>query len=118
MMVGTTHFVNAVIQRKHLSKVAAIRIGAPATRTLLPMCDWPHDLTACVHADTWLIEGGNDYDGRRFVPLNMEQARRAVREIRARGLRYVAVTSMFSPIDSSDEEQVGQLLRDEFPACR
>ncbi|MEM9775962.1 MAG: hydantoinase/oxoprolinase N-terminal domain-containing protein, partial [Chloroflexota bacterium] len=29
-MIGTTHFINGVVQRKHLSKVAVLRIGLPA----------------------------------------------------------------------------------------
>ena len=30
VMIGTTHFTNAVVERKHLSEVAAIRLGLPA----------------------------------------------------------------------------------------
>jgi N-methylhydantoinase A/oxoprolinase/acetone carboxylase beta subunit len=115
VLVGTTHFINAVIQRSHLSKVAAIRIGAPATRALPPLCDWPADLSGCVHGGTWFVQGGHDYDGRRFVPLALDQVRQAAREIRAHGFDFVAVTAMFSPVDSSDEEQVAEVLRDEIP---
>jgi N-methylhydantoinase A/oxoprolinase/acetone carboxylase beta subunit len=31
VMIGTTHFINAVVQRRHLSKVAALRLGMPAS---------------------------------------------------------------------------------------
>ena len=31
VMIGTTHFTNAIVERKHLSPVAAIRLGLPAT---------------------------------------------------------------------------------------
>src|SRR2546423_14510610 len=31
VMLGTTHFTNAVVQRRHLSPVAAVRLGLPAT---------------------------------------------------------------------------------------
>src|SRR3954466_12667955 len=34
--MGTTHFVSAVVQRGHLSRVAAIRIGLPASASLPP----------------------------------------------------------------------------------
>jgi N-methylhydantoinase A/oxoprolinase/acetone carboxylase beta subunit len=30
VMIGTTHFINAVVQRRHLSKVAALRLGLPS----------------------------------------------------------------------------------------
>ena len=98
-----------------LTKVAAIRIGAPATTALPPFCDWPDDLAALVDGGAWEIEGGHDYDGRRFMPLDVARVRPASRDIRERGLRYVAVTAMFSPLDSSDEEIVADILRDEIP---
>ena len=31
VMIGTTHFTNAVIERRHLAQVAAVRLGLPAT---------------------------------------------------------------------------------------
>jgi N-methylhydantoinase A/oxoprolinase/acetone carboxylase beta subunit len=115
VMVGTTHFINAVVQRKHLSPVAAVRIGLPATGGLPPFCDWPADLAGKVNGGIWMIEGGHDYDGREFMPLDTTATRQAAREIRARGLRYVAVTAMFSPLDTSGEEAVAAILREEIP---
>jgi N-methylhydantoinase A/oxoprolinase/acetone carboxylase beta subunit len=44
VMIGTTHFTNAVIERRRLLEVAAIRLGLPATRSLPPLTDWPQDL--------------------------------------------------------------------------
>src|SRR5882672_5698337 len=44
VVIGTTHFVNAVIQRRNLAPIAAIRIGMPASASLPPFCDWPADL--------------------------------------------------------------------------
>ena len=44
VMIGTTHFTNAVVERKHVIPVAAVRIGLPATEALPPMVDWPADL--------------------------------------------------------------------------
>ena len=35
VMIGTTHFINAVVQRRWLSRVGAIRIGMPASRMRL-----------------------------------------------------------------------------------
>ena len=63
-MIGTTHFVNAVVQRRHLTKVAAMRIGLPASASLPPFCDWPADLAELVRGEVFMIEGGHDYDGR------------------------------------------------------
>lgn len=117
VMVGTTHFVNAVVQRKHLSQVAAIRIGLPATRGVPPFSDWPRELIGPVKGGAWMIEGGHDYDGRKFMPLDLREVHEVAREIRARGLRYIAVSAMFSPLDSSDETRVADILRNEIPGA-
>ena len=37
-MLGTTHCTNAIVERKRLNKVAALRVGAPARR---PSAAWP-----------------------------------------------------------------------------
>ena len=36
VMIGTTHFINAVIQRRHLSRTAVLRIGLPVSASLPP----------------------------------------------------------------------------------
>jgi N-methylhydantoinase A/oxoprolinase/acetone carboxylase beta subunit len=115
VMVGTTHFINAVVQRRRLSKVAAIRVGLPATAELPPFTGWPQDLAALVEGGSWLVEGGHDYDGRRFMPLDIAAIRRIAGEIRARGLAHVAVTAMFSPLDATDENAVAEILCNEIP---
>src|SRR6266851_3019736 len=42
--IGTTAFTNALIERRDLAPVAAIRVGAPVSESLPPMIDWPADL--------------------------------------------------------------------------
>jgi N-methylhydantoinase A/oxoprolinase/acetone carboxylase beta subunit len=115
VLIGTTHFVNAVVQRRALSQVAAIRIGLPATASLPPFIDWPSDLAALANGGVWMVEGGHDYDGRRFVPLATAELRRIAREIAARGLRHVALAAMFSPLNAIDEITACEVLREEIP---
>ena len=115
LLVGTTHFVNAVVQQRRLSPIAAIRIGLPATATLPPFTDWPRGLAEMVRGGTWLVEGGHDYDGRRFSALDLAAVKRVAGEICTRGLTHVAVTAMFSPLDPSDEEEVARILEEEIP---
>src|SRR5213076_382214 len=55
VMIGTTHFTNAVVQRRHVARVAAVRIGLPAAATLPPFVDWPADLRALVQGPTFMI---------------------------------------------------------------
>lgn len=115
VMIGTTHFVNAVVQRRSLAPVAAIRVGLPATAGLPPFTDWPDDLATPVAGGSWLVEGGHDYDGRRFMPLDVAAVRSAALEICARGLSQAAVTAMFSPLTQEDEAAVAAILREEVP---
>ena len=42
IMLGTTHATNAILERRSLGRVAAIRLGAPASLSLEPMESWPH----------------------------------------------------------------------------
>ena len=117
IMVGTTHFINAVVQRRDLSPVAAVRIGLPATEGLPPFSDWPGDLAGIVCGGVWMVEGGHDYDGRKFMPLATDRLRAIGREIRARGLRAIAVSAMFSPLDPADETTAAAILREEVPGA-
>lgn len=115
LMIGTTHFINAVVQRKHLTKVASIRIGLPATASLPPFSGWPAELEALANGGIWMVEGGHDYDGRSFMPLDVHALRQAAKEIRTRGLKYAVVTAMFSPLDTSHEDTAADILRQEVP---
>jgi N-methylhydantoinase A/oxoprolinase/acetone carboxylase beta subunit len=114
-MIGTTHFTNAVVQRRDLTPVAAVRIGLPASASLEPFIDWPADLAAIVRGGVFMVEGGHEVDGRPIVPFHEAAMRQAAREIRASGVRSAAVTAIFSPIDAGDEERAGAILAEECP---
>jgi len=90
VMIGTTHFTNAVVQRRGLTPVAAIRIGLPASASLEPFIDWPPELAALVRGEIVMLEGGHEYDGRPIVPFDTAGMRSAARRIRERGLRAAA----------------------------
>ncbi|GGG52286.1 hydantoinase [Caldovatus sediminis] len=110
VMIGTTHFVNAVVQRRHLARVGGLRIGAPATVSLPAFTDWPEDLRAAVDGGFWAVAGGHDYDGRAFLPLDRAAVEAAGLEMRARGLRAVAVTALFSPLTGEHEREAAEIL--------
>ncbi len=115
VVIGTTHFVNAVVQRRGLGRVAAVRIGLPAAASLPPFCDWPADLAELVRGEVIMLEGGHDYDGRPIVPFDEDGMRRAVRRIRENGIGSVAVAAIFSPVNDSDEQRARAILADECP---
>ena len=113
VMIGTTHFTNAVVERRHLSRVAAVRIGLPASSSLPPFVDWPEDLAELVRGEVFPIEGGHEYDGRPIVPFDERGMREAARRIRESGLRSVGVASVFSPLSPDCEERARQILEEE-----
>src|SRR5205807_4476152 len=110
VVIGTTHFVNAVVQRRDLARVAAVRIGLPASASLPSFCDWPADLAERVRGEVFMLEGGHDYDGRPIVPFDEHGMRQAARRIRQSGIRSVAVAAIFSPLDPSCEERAREIL--------
>jgi N-methylhydantoinase A/oxoprolinase/acetone carboxylase beta subunit len=114
-MIGTTHFTNAVVQRRDLVPVAAIRIGLPASASLPPFVDWPEDLAALVRGDVVMLEGGHEYDGRPIVPFDERGMRTAARRIRTAGRTSVAIASVFSPLNAECEQRAAEILREECP---
>lgn len=115
VVIGTTHFINAVVQRKHLMKTAAIRIGLPASATLPPFCDWPKDLAELANGGIYALEGGHEFDGRPFMPLDIAGLREAACKIRDSGVRSVGVSSSFSPLDPSCEITAREILGEICP---
>ena len=118
VMVGTTHFTNALLERKSLARTAVIRLALPATQLLPPMVDWPTGLSDAVGSLTYLLGGGNEFDGREIAALDREGIRKSVRSIRAQGVRSIAVSGVFSPVDPSQEIEAAALIREEAPEMR
>jgi len=115
VMIGTTHFTNAVVQRRDLEAVGALRIGLPSGRSLPPFCDWPEDLAELVKGDVALVRGGHEYDGRPLVPLDEDAISLAARRMRELGIQSVGVTAVFSPLTAECEERAADILRSEIP---
>ena len=114
VMIGTTHFTNAVVERKRLLPVAAVRLGLPATKALPPMIDWPEDLSATLGAHRYLLRGGHEFDGREISPLDEKGLREAARDMRDKGLKVAAVTSVFSPVNTDMERRAAEILSSEI----
>jgi N-methylhydantoinase A/oxoprolinase/acetone carboxylase beta subunit len=115
VMIGTTHFTNAVIERRRLLQVAAVRIGLPATRGVPPMTDWPGDLADVLGRHCYMLRGGHEFDGREIAPLDEAGLLDVAREIKAKGLRSAAITSVFSPVTAVMELRAAEILREECP---
>jgi N-methylhydantoinase A/oxoprolinase/acetone carboxylase beta subunit len=115
VMIGTTHFINAAVQRRDLTKVAAIRFGMPAAASLPPFCDWPAEFARLVDGGVFMLEGGHDYDGRPIMPFDAKGCREAAKRIRDLGVGAVAVSSIFAPLDPACETEAAVILAEECP---
>ncbi len=115
VMIGTTRFLNAVIQRQDLQKVGVFRLCGSATRSLPPMVDWPRDLRDRIGADCALVAGGVEFDGRPIAPLDSDAIRLTCREWRNKGIEYVAICSVFALVDSKMEIEAARIVEEEMP---
>ncbi len=113
-MLGTTQCTNAIVERRHLNKVAAVRVGAPATTAIGCMADWPQELRDAMRVQDYLVHGGNEFDGREISAIDEDEIRGVGREIRAGGFETVAITAVFSPVSDAHEKHVRDILRDEL----
>jgi N-methylhydantoinase A len=57
----------------------------------------------------------SDYAGNVLVPLDREAVRRAARELKAAGVRSIAVCYLFSYANSAHERETRELIAEEFP---
>lgn len=115
VMIGTTHFTNAVVERKRLQPTTCIRLGLPATVSLPPMVDWPDDLAAVVGREHYLAHGGHEFDGREISPFDGNEIREIAGKIQAKGIKAIAISSVFSPVNTTFEEQAADIVRDVIP---
>ena len=115
VMIGTTHFTNAVVEAKRLMPTAAIRLGLPATQALPPMVDWPDRLRQALGDHHFLVHGGHEFDGREISPLDPDEVRRVAQEIRNRAIRSVAISSVFSPVNDDFEQRAAEIVTEELP---
>jgi len=115
VMIGTTHFTNAVVEAKRLMPTAAIRLGLPATQALPPMVDWPDRLREALGNHAFLVHGGHEFDGREISALDPDELRRVAEDIGARRIRSVAISSVFSPVNTEFEQRAAEIVGEELP---
>lgn len=115
VMLGTTQFTNAVIERRELSEVAAVRIGLPSGEGLPPMIGWPDDIATCLGGHHYMLQGGTLYNGEPLAQLDDREVDRAIADIRARGLNAVAISAAFSPMNAAPEQIVARKVREAIP---
>jgi N-methylhydantoinase A/oxoprolinase/acetone carboxylase beta subunit/DUF917 family protein len=118
--IGTTHFVNAVVQAdsRRLSRVAVVRLCGPFTKQVPPFAEFPSDLNDIMGGPTFYLDGGLEIDGREITPLNPAQIEETVKRIQDAGVKMVALVGVFSPLDHNGihEEKCKQMMLELDPS--
>jgi N-methylhydantoinase A/oxoprolinase/acetone carboxylase beta subunit len=117
VMIGTTHFTNAVVEARRLARTGVIRLGLPATEALPPMVGWPTALREAVGGDVRICHGGHEFDGRRISAVDPNELKRAAAGFAAKGIRTVAISSVFSPVNAEAEQEAAAIIGDELPGA-
>ncbi|KAJ7183113.1 hydantoinase/oxoprolinase [Mycena filopes] len=118
LTIGTTHFVNAVVQAdaRRLSKVAVIRLAAPYTSEYPTFVDFPPHLKSLMNGHTAIIKGGLQIDGRAINEIDEAEVVEQARLIKAKDLNDIVLIGVFSPldVDGQNEYSVRDILLGEL----
>ena len=115
VMIGTTHFTNAVVERKHLTPTTCIRLGLPATTSLPPMIDWADDLREVIGGHYHFAHGGYEFDGRELSPFDPDVIQGITEQVKAQGIKAIAISSVFSPVNPAYERQTADIIQATIP---
>lgn len=115
VMIGTTHFTNALVERDRLDRVGIIRLASPSGEALPPMTGWPAALVDRIAGKTFLLPGGYEVDGREIAPLDEAAVRAAAADCRDRGIASIAISCAFAPINAAMEEWAAAIVADVHP---
>jgi N-methylhydantoinase A/oxoprolinase/acetone carboxylase beta subunit len=115
VMIGTTHFTNAFVQARSLARVGVIRLAAPATVSLPPFVDWPDRLRDVVAGPAHIVRGGYNYDGSNISAPVPAEIRAAAEAIRDAGVRAVAISSVFAPVNDTQERLARDIVLQVIP---
>jgi len=105
--IGTTHFINAVIEANpnKLAKVAVIRLAGPYTKRCPSFIDFPSSLRKTIEGHVAIIDGGLQIDGKEIVPVVDEQVLEQCRIIKDKGINHVVLVGVFSPLAGAGEQE-------------
>lgn len=118
VMLGTTHFTNAVVAASGLSRTAAIRLSLPSSSGVPAMIDWPAALADALGRHVYEADGGHEFDGRIISPLRLEQLADIADDIARKDIRAIAITAVFSPLKPADELAAREFLSARLPGIR
>ena len=114
VIIGTTHFINAVTQARGLRRVAAVRLcTVPAP--LPPFVDWPEPLARACDGGVFACRGGHQFDGRALNDLDEAAIGAVADALVSSGVQHVAISGVFSPLSADQESRAAEILLGRTP---
>ncbi|MBP6995110.1 MAG: hydantoinase/oxoprolinase family protein [Phycicoccus sp.] len=110
-MLGTTHPANAIIQRRDLERVGALRLAAPATLGVRQGAGWPQDLRDTIIGRSAIVRGGHEFDSTEIAPLDEDAVREFAESCRGQ-VQAIAVAGPFAPANRDHEERAAAIIAD------
>lgn len=117
VMIGTTHFTNALVQGLSLERVGVLRIAEPAGCCLPPFVGWPNALRGIIRGGVAGLRGGYNVDGRPIAAFDDDAAHAAIAGFAADGIRSVAISCIFSPLRDDMERRCAALVEQIIPGA-
>ena len=118
VMIGTTHFTNALVERQQLAPVGMIRLARPASTGIPPLSAWPEDLLAATRIDWRIAAGGYEFDSSVLAAVDAAEIRAIAAEFAQAGIRNIAISGVFSSLNDSQEREAAAHVLEVLPAAR
>ncbi|EFQ33714.1 hydantoinase/oxoprolinase [Colletotrichum graminicola M1.001] len=116
--IGTTQFVNAVLEqnKSKLDKVAVIRLCGPYSRRSPPFVGFPVGLCDLMEGHYGYVDGGYQVDGRVVRTLRHEQLKEQAAIIKSQSIKSLVVVGVYSPSNPEQELEAASVLVSELGA--
>ena len=112
--IGTTHALNAIIERQGLNSVGLIRLAGHQPMTLPPCYAWPNDLRQAILCGVEQLNGGYECDGRSLTALHLDEVQIAAEKLLNAGAASLAINGVFSPLYPEQEITAAEWLHQKF----
>ncbi|MFT8457587.1 MAG: hydantoinase/oxoprolinase family protein [Liquorilactobacillus ghanensis] len=110
-MLGTTQATNAIVERKNLATVGVIRIGYPATASVMPYTEWPQDMITALTGKAALVHGGYEFNGDPIVNFDPTEIYDILNSWKGK-VESLAIIGVFSALNDDQEQKAAQLAKE------
>ena len=93
-------------------------LACPPARAFRQKTGWPDDIAAALGDHVYQVHGGFLYDGYPLAAVDDREMDRVVADIKAKGLKAVAIASAFSPMNAEPELSLAERVRHAVPDAR